>query len=114
MLFAILLAFGGLARERQIGTSAFSLGLPVTRSRWFLTRMFVAAAESQLLALAAVIVVRFASWSIHEPYGAAQTIAHCLLIAVAGMYSLSSGQYRVNGPADQGISYAGNRWYSMK
>lgn len=91
VLFAILLAFGGLARERQMGTSAFSLGLPVTRSRWFLTRMFVAAAESQLLALAAVIVVRFASWSIHEPYGAAQILAHCLLIAVAGVVFVALG-----------------------
>ena len=91
VLFAILLAFGGLLRERQIGTSAFSLGLPVTRSRWLLTRMFVAAAESLLLAFAAVIVVRLASWSIHEPYGASQILAHCLLIAVSGVVFLALG-----------------------
>src|SRR5579864_8051509 len=45
-LFAILLSFGGLVREKQMGTSTFSLGLPVSRRRWFLTRVLVAATES--------------------------------------------------------------------
>src|SRR2546430_4080602 len=89
VLFAILLSFGGLVRERQIGASTFSLGLPVSRRRWFLTRVLVAAAESVSLALIAVGAVSLASWSIHEPYGATQIAAHCLLIAAAGTVFIS-------------------------
>lgn len=91
VVFAILLSFGGLVREKQIGTSTFSLGLPVSRKRWFLTRMLVAAAEGLVLALIAVAGVSLASQNIHEPYGTNQILAHCLLIAVAGAVFLGLG-----------------------
>src|SRR5437773_2454987 len=52
VLFAILLSFGGLVREKEQGTSAFSLSLPVSRNRWLMTRMLVATAESFVLGLA--------------------------------------------------------------
>lgn len=91
VVFAILLSFGGLLREKQIGTSAFSLGLPVTRRRWLLTRILVATAESIVLAFTAVITVSLASWSIREPYSVIQIVAHCLLIAVAGVIFLALG-----------------------
>jgi len=91
VLFVILLSFGGLAREKQIGTSTFSLGLPVSRRRWFLTRMLVSAAQSLVLALTAVVAVTVACWSIHEPYRTALIFAHCLLIAAAGTVFLAFG-----------------------
>jgi len=91
VLFVILLSFGGLAREKQVGTSTFSLGLPVSRRRWILTRTLVAAAQSIVLALTAVVAISLASWSIHEPYGTPQIFAHCLLIAAAGMMFLGLG-----------------------
>ncbi len=52
VVFTILLSFGGLVREKQLGTSTFSLGLPVSRRHWFLTRTLVAATETVALALA--------------------------------------------------------------
>jgi ABC-type transport system involved in multi-copper enzyme maturation permease subunit len=91
VLFAILLSFGGLAREKEQGTSAFSLSLPVSRNRWLLTRMLLASAESLALGLAAALVLPLASWSIHEPYPFPQVIAHCLLIVTAGGIFLALG-----------------------
>lgn len=91
VIFAILLAFGGLVREKQMGTSMFSLGLPVSRRRWFLTRILVAAVQSLLLSFIAVMAVLLASWSIHEPYGETQVLGHCVLIAAAGAVFLSLG-----------------------
>jgi hypothetical protein len=91
VVFAILLSFGGLMREKQQGTATFSLSLPVSRKRWFLMRMLVAAAEGVLLGLTAMITVILASWSIHEPYGASQIFAHCLLIATSGAVFLALG-----------------------
>ena len=89
--FAILLSLGGLGREKQMGTASFSLALPVSRRRWLLTRMLVAAAESLVLAFVAVFAVSCASWSIHEPYRAPQILAHCLLIPAAGAVFLAFG-----------------------
>ena len=42
VLFVVLLSFGGLVREQAQGTSTYSLGLPVTRRRWLLTRAALA------------------------------------------------------------------------
>src|SRR5579864_914087 len=91
VVFAILLSFGGLVREKQMGISTFSLGLPLSRRRWLLTRMLVAAAESVSLAFIAAIAIRLASWSIQEPYSVSQIFAHCLLISVAGVVFVALG-----------------------
>lgn len=90
-LFAILLSFGGLLREKEQGTSTFSLSLPVSRKCWLMTRMLVAAAESVLLGFTAAIIVPLVSWSIHEQYPVSQVIAHCLLIVTAGTVFLALG-----------------------
>src|SRR6266446_8321809 len=91
VLFAILLSFGGLVREKEQGTSAFSLSLPVSRNRWLIDRMLVATAESFVLGLVAALAVLLASWSIHQPYPLCQLIAHCLLIVTAGVVFLALG-----------------------
>ena len=91
VLFAILLSFGGLVREKEQGTSTFSLSLPVSRNRWLTTRMLLASAESLVLGLAPTLVLPMASWSIHEPYPFPQVIAHCLLIVTAGGIFLALG-----------------------
>lgn len=93
VVFAILLSFGGLGREKRPGTCTFSLGLPVSRRRWFVTRMLVAAVESVLLSLMAVVTVLLTSWSIHETYNATQILAHCALIAAAGAVFLALGAF---------------------
>jgi ABC-type transport system involved in multi-copper enzyme maturation permease subunit len=91
VLFAILLSFGGLVREKEQGTSAFSLSLPVSRNRWLMTRMLLAFAESLVLGLAAAVVLPLVSWSIHEPYPFPQVISHCLLMVTAGVVFLALG-----------------------
>jgi ABC-type transport system involved in multi-copper enzyme maturation permease subunit len=91
VLFAILLSFGGLVREKVHGTSTFSLSLPVSRIRWLMTRMLVATAESFVLGVATAFAVPLASWSIREPYPLPQVIAHCLLIVAAGGIFLALG-----------------------
>lgn len=91
VLFAILLSLGGLVREKDKGTSAFSLSLPVSRNRWLMTRMFVAMVESLALGLVAALAVPMVSWSIHEWSPFSQVIAHCLLIVAAGVVFLALG-----------------------
>ncbi|HVW09451.1 MAG TPA: hypothetical protein VHC90_12755, partial [Bryobacteraceae bacterium] len=46
VLAALIMALGGLRRERATGTALFALGLPVTRLRLFLSRSAVACAEA--------------------------------------------------------------------
>jgi ABC-type transport system involved in multi-copper enzyme maturation permease subunit len=83
-LFAVLLSFGGLGREQAQGTALYSLGLPVTRGRWLLTRATVAFLETVLLGLITAFVVPIASWTIGQAYPLEQGIGHALLLAGGG------------------------------
>jgi hypothetical protein len=85
VLFAVVLSFGGLGREEPRGTALYSLGLPVTRQRWLLTRSAVAFIESVLLALVAALVIPIASVSVGQSYPIGQGIAHALLLAGGGV-----------------------------
>jgi ABC-type transport system involved in multi-copper enzyme maturation permease subunit len=55
IVFAIVLAMGGLLRERDLGTAGFTLALPVSRRRLALVR--AATGLAQLLVLALVPLV---------------------------------------------------------
>jgi hypothetical protein len=90
-LFAALFAFGGLAREKKSGTSLFSLGLPVSRRQWLLSRLLVATAESALLGLFGVLVVFVSSLGIHESYSLAQVLAHAVLMVAGGVFFVALG-----------------------
>jgi ABC-type transport system involved in multi-copper enzyme maturation permease subunit len=85
VLFAVALSFGGLGREEPRGTALYSLGLPVTRQRWLLTRSAVAFIECVLLALVAAPVIQIASLSVGQSYPIGQGIAHALLLAGGGV-----------------------------
>lgn len=86
LLFGVVLSFGGLGREESRGTAAFSLGLPVTRARWLLTRAVVTLVECVFLAAAAGIVVLLAALSIGQAYPFAQDIAHAMLLVAGGVF----------------------------
>jgi ABC-type transport system involved in multi-copper enzyme maturation permease subunit len=83
-LFAVVLSFGGLGREQAYGTAIYSLGLPVTRRQWLLTRATAAFLETVLLALVAAGVVSLVSRTIGQAYPVEQGIGHGLLLAGGG------------------------------
>jgi hypothetical protein len=90
-LFAALFAFGGLIREKANGTVLFSLGLPVSRRRWLLTRLAVAFVESAALSLFAVVVVFAWSLTVHQPYSHFQVLLHAMLMVAAGVFMIALG-----------------------
>lgn len=90
-LFAVLFAFGGLAREKTLGNAVFSLGLPVSRRRWLFTRLGVAAMEGAALALFAVAYVAVGSLVIHQVCPIGEMLAHSLLMVGAGVLLIAIG-----------------------
>ena len=68
VLFAVLFGLGGLSRERVTGVALFSLGLPVSRRKWLVTRTAVAMMQSSLLGLCALLAITIASASIHQKF----------------------------------------------
>jgi hypothetical protein len=101
-LFAVLLAFDGLIREKASGTVSFSLGLPVSRKRWLFTRLAMVLMESAALSLFAVLVVIVGSAIIHQTFSLSQMFLHAALMVAAGVciialanlcYALFPGNY---------------------
>jgi hypothetical protein len=90
-LFAVLFAFGGLIRERSSGAALFSLGLPVSRRRWLLSRLSVAVLESLALSLFAVVVILAGSSIIHQSYSHTQVLLHAMLMVGAGVFLIALG-----------------------
>jgi hypothetical protein len=86
-LFAVVLAFGGLIREKTSGTVSFSLGLPISRRRWLFTRLAAVGIESVALSLFAVLVLIISSAVIH------QTL---LPLAGASAYRPDGGRWRLH------------------
>ena len=84
VVFAIIFGFGGLVRETAHGTALFSLSLPVSRTRWFTSRLTIAFLESIILALLPTIVIPLASAAIGQRYPLTQAFGHGVLMAVAG------------------------------
>ena len=84
VLFAILLGFGGLTREYIQGSVFFSLSLPVSRKRWYWSKMAVSLAEILLIGCVPAILIPVAGayFNLHYPVG--QGISHSLLMVVAG------------------------------
>ncbi len=102
-LFAVLLAFGGLIREKASGTISFSLGLPVSRTRWMAIRLAVVLMESAAMSFFAVLVVIAGSAIIHQTFSVSQVFLHAVLMVAAGVlvialgnlcYTLFPGNYR--------------------
>src|SRR6266487_5336194 len=71
-LLAFVLGMGGLLREREVGTSAFTLSLPVSRTRLTIVRTVVGLTELAALAAAPVVVVAVAAIAGHHAMAVAQ------------------------------------------
>jgi ABC-type transport system involved in multi-copper enzyme maturation permease subunit len=90
-VFAALFAFGGLIREKSSGTVLFSLGLPVSRRRWLMTRLLMALIESIALSLFAVAIIFAGSSVIHQSYSHAQVLLHTALMVGGGFFLIALG-----------------------
>jgi len=91
LLFAVVFAFGGLIREKAVGTASFSLGLPVSRKRWLFTRLAVALIESVALSLFSLLVVIIGSAVIHQSFSLSQMLFHAVLMVAAGVFMIAFG-----------------------
>jgi hypothetical protein len=90
-LFAVVLAFGGLIREKTTGTVSFSLGLPVSRRRWLFTRLAAVLIESVVLSLFSALVVIAGSAVIHQTFSLSQVLLHTALMVGAGVFMIAFG-----------------------
>jgi ABC-type transport system involved in multi-copper enzyme maturation permease subunit len=91
VLAAFVITLGGLRREKATGAALFSLGLPVTRLRLFLSRSALACAEAVVLGLVPALLVPIVSCFVGESYPFGQALAFGALMSVAGLVIVAIG-----------------------
>jgi ABC-type transport system involved in multi-copper enzyme maturation permease subunit len=91
VVMAGLLGLGGLERERETRSCAFTLTLPVSRFRLLWPRVVVAMVEMALLTAIPLVVVPWASASIGREYPVIHAIRFAVLFAITGTVWVSAG-----------------------
>ena len=91
VVMAVLLGLGGLERERESGSCAFTLALPVTRLQLLCPRVAVAMFEMAALAAIPLVVVPWASASIGREYPVVHAVRFAMLFAITGTLWVSAG-----------------------
>jgi len=91
VLAALVLALGGLAREKATGVALFSLALPVGRLNLFLIRAAMASAESIVLGLASALLIPALSALVGEAYPFSQALGFGAWMGGAGLVILAFG-----------------------
>jgi ABC-2 type transport system permease protein len=91
VLAALIVTLGGLAREKATGSALFTLGLPVTRLRFFLIRAAVAWAQAIALGLISAVLIPILSSFVGESYPIPQALAFGALMTTAGLVILAFG-----------------------
>jgi hypothetical protein len=91
VLCAVLIGFGGLARESAQGAAGLTLSLPVSRRRLVSVRAAVGGAEIAVLGLIPALVIPSLSIFIEKPYPVGQAISHSLLMVLGGLVFFSLG-----------------------
>jgi ABC-2 type transport system permease protein len=86
-----LLGLGGLERERESGSCAFTLALPVTRLQLLWPRVAVAMFEMAALAAIPLVVVPWASASIGHEYPIVHAARFAVLFAITGALWTAAG-----------------------
>jgi ABC-2 type transport system permease protein len=84
MIFAFTFGLGGLQRERELGTAAFTLALPVSRRRLVATRAIVGWVELIALACLPSVVIVVVSPLVAETYPIAQALPFSVLWIAGG------------------------------
>ena len=88
---AVILGLGGLIREEAVGSSGFSLALPVSRRAHVLTRAGVGAAEAAALGFIPGLIVVVLSPMIGRSYPLTQALLFAALLVVAGLVFYALG-----------------------
>jgi hypothetical protein len=88
---AVILGLGGLLREEALGSSGFSLSLPVSRRAHILTRAGVGAAEAAVLGFIPGLIVVLLSPMIGRSYPLSQALMFAGLLVVAGLVFYALG-----------------------
>ena len=91
VVVVLLLGMGGLARERDYGTSGFTLTLPVSRWRLTATRAAVGLAESTIIAFLPAILLPLLSPLVNETYPWSQALHFAVLWAFGGSFVFTMG-----------------------
>jgi ABC-2 type transport system permease protein len=91
VLAAFVITLGGLRREKATGAALFSLGLPVTRLRLFLSRSALACAEAVVLGLVPALLIPIVSPFVGESYPFGQALAFGALMSAAGLVIVAIG-----------------------
>ena len=87
----VILGLGGLIREEVLGSSGFSLALPVSRRAHVLTRAGVGAAEAAVLGFIPGLIVVLLSPMIGRSYPLSQALMFAGLLVVAGLVFYALG-----------------------
>lgn len=82
---ALILSFGGLRREKTMGTISYTLSLPIERSELLLSRLLVGIAEILALGIGPALLVPALSPAVHEHYPVGQIVLFASLMVVAGI-----------------------------
>jgi ABC-type transport system involved in multi-copper enzyme maturation permease subunit len=91
VLAALVVALGGLAREKATGVALFSLALPVSRLKLFLLRAAMASAESIVLGLTSALLIPSLSAIVGETYPFPQALGFGAWMSGAGLVILAFG-----------------------
>jgi hypothetical protein len=86
---AVLLGIGGLMREASNGTVGFTLSLPVSRARLFITRLTVALLELCALCATAVLLLGILSALMGLDYPITHALWYSVLITTGGLVFLA-------------------------
>ncbi|HJP87333.1 MAG TPA: ABC transporter permease subunit [Gemmatimonadaceae bacterium] len=90
VFLAVLLGIGGLQREAAHGTAAFTLSLPVSRAKLFITRALVAVTELFALAAIALLAIAIGSAIMRLPYPIDHGISHLATLFTGGLIFLAA------------------------
>jgi ABC-2 type transport system permease protein len=90
LLAVTLIMMGGLVRERAIGSSSFTLSLPVSRLRLMTVRIGMGLAEATLLAILPWIGMLLAAKAVHQMYFIEQAGIHLFLLLGGGVLFLAA------------------------
>ena len=90
LLAVTLIMMGGLLRERAVGSSSFTLSLPVTRLRLVSIRIAMGLMEAILLAILPWIAMLFAANVANQTHFIAQASIHVFLLLGGGVLFLAA------------------------
>ena len=93
VIAAVILGLGGLLREDAMGSSGFSLSLPVSRRQHVLARAAVGAAQAIVLGFIPLLLVVILSPLIQRSYPLGQALMFATMFVLAGIVFYALGLF---------------------